>query len=198
MQLFGTDERHLDQPSGSIFYTGNFTWEKPDGSRESINVPGRYDVPAGTTMVLLTQLPSDFSATSLAIRSSLQDIRFYIDGVLRVEYSTGGTRLSGKTSASRYVFCPTSAADAGKELRIELTTWAHQYSGVVNDIYCGACISKPYLFDAKFVLKEGENRIRVEVIANMAYKERDEFSKYFPLPPSGILGPVELWEITNS
>ena len=137
MQLFGTDERHLDQPSGSIFYTGSFTWEKPDGSRESINVPGRYDVPAGTTMVLFTQLPSDFSATSLAIRSSLQDIRFYIDGVLRVEYSTGGTRLSGKTSASRYVFCPTSAADAGKELRIELTTRAHQYSGVVNDIYCG-------------------------------------------------------------
>ena len=88
-------------------------------------------------MVLFTQLPSDFSATSLAIRSSLQDIRFYIDGVLRVEYSTGGTRLSGKTSASRYVFCPRSAADAGKELRIELTTWAHQYSGVVNDIYCG-------------------------------------------------------------
>ncbi|MFR2955471.1 MAG: HD domain-containing phosphohydrolase, partial [Lachnospiraceae bacterium] len=114
-----------------------FTWEKPDGSRESINVPGRYDVPAGTTMVLFTQLPSDFSATSLAIRSSLQDIRFYIDGVLRVEYSTGGTRLSGKTSASRYVFCPTSAADAGKKLRIELTTLAHQYSGVVNDIYCG-------------------------------------------------------------
>ena len=137
MQLFGTDERQLDQPSGSIFYTGSFTWEKPDGSRESINVPGRYDVPAGTTMVLFTQLPSDFSATSLAIRSSLQDIRFYIDGVLRVEYSTGGTRLSGKTSASRYVFCPTSAADAGKELRIELTTRAHQYSGVVNDIYCG-------------------------------------------------------------
>ena len=33
MQLFGTDERHLDQPSGSIFYTGSFTWEKPDGSR---------------------------------------------------------------------------------------------------------------------------------------------------------------------
>ena len=137
MQLFGTDERHLDQPSSSIFYTGSFTWEKPDGSRESINVPGRYDVPAGTTMVLFTQLPSNFSATSLAIRSSLQDIRFYIDGVLRVEYSTGGTRLSGKTSASRYVFCPTSAADAGKELRIELTTQAHQYSGVVNDIYCG-------------------------------------------------------------
>ena len=42
----------------------------------------------------------------------------------------------------------------------------------VNDIYCGACISKPYLFDAKFVLKEGENRIRVEVIANMAYKRK--------------------------
>ena len=68
----------------------------------------------------------------------------------------------------------------------------------VNDIYCGACISKPYLFNVKFALKEGKNRIRIETIVNMAYKERDEFSKYFPLPPSGILGPVELWELTNS
>ena len=31
------------------------------------------------------------------------------------------TRVVGKNSASCYVFCPTSAEDAGKEVRIELT-----------------------------------------------------------------------------
>lgn len=34
-------------------------------------------------------------------------------------------------------FGPTSAADAGKEVRIELTTHTGKYAGVVNEIYCG-------------------------------------------------------------
>lgn len=53
------------------------------------------------------------------------------------EYSTKDTRLCGKNSASRYIFCDTSSADAGKELRIELTTYTHKYSGVINPVYCG-------------------------------------------------------------
>lgn len=57
--------------------------------------------------------------------------------MLRTEYSTKDHRLTGKNSASCYVFCPTSAADAGKELRIELTTNTSNYSGVVNEIYFG-------------------------------------------------------------
>ncbi len=88
-------------------------------------------------MVITTTLPENYTQSSLAIRSSLQDIRFYIDGVLRTEYSTKDHRLTGKNSASCYVFCPTSAADAGKELRIELTTNTSNYSGVVNEIYFG-------------------------------------------------------------
>ena len=48
MQLFGTDERHLDQPSGSIFYTGSFTWEKPDGSRYGRACRGCYVLSASS------------------------------------------------------------------------------------------------------------------------------------------------------
>lgn len=89
------------------------------------------------TMVLVTRLPDDFTQTSFAIRSSLQDVRFYVDGELRSEYNTDKTRLNGKNSASRYVFCPTSEKDAGKMLQIELTTHTDNYSGVVNTVYCG-------------------------------------------------------------
>ena len=78
-----------------------------------------------------------FDASSIAIRSSLQDVNIYINGTLREQYSTSKTRLIGKNSASRFIFCSTSHEDAGKELRIELTTYTSNYSGVVNQIFCG-------------------------------------------------------------
>ena len=88
-------------------------------------------------MVITSTLPEDYDSNTLAVRSSLQSVRFYIDGKLRSEYDTKDTRLAGKNSTSRYVFCKTSVADAGKELRIELRTNTKQYSGVVNTVYCG-------------------------------------------------------------
>ncbi len=88
-------------------------------------------------MVITSTLPEDYDSNTLAVRSSLQSVRFYINGKLRSEYDTKDTRLAGKNSASRYVFCKTSDADAGKELRIELRTNTKQYSGVVNTVYCG-------------------------------------------------------------
>lgn len=118
-------------------YHGSFTWQKSDGSSEKITVPGRYPVSPEDTMVITSTLPEDYDSNTLAVRSSLQSVRFYIDGKLRSEYDTKDTRLAGKNSTSRYVFCKTSDADAGKELRIELRTNTKQYSGVVNTVYCG-------------------------------------------------------------
>lgn len=88
-------------------------------------------------MVITSTLPEDYDSNTLSVRSSLQSIRFYINGKLRSEYDTKDTRLAGKNSASRYVFCKTSDADAGKELSIELRTNTKQYYGVVNTVYCG-------------------------------------------------------------
>lgn len=137
MQFFGADERRLNVNSDSMIYTGTFTWEKSDGTSEEITVPGRYDLPVGETMVLTSHLPEDYHENTMAIRSSLQDVKFYINGTLRASYNTSETRLAGKNSASRYIFCETSEADAGKELRIELTTHTYNYSGVVNTVLCG-------------------------------------------------------------
>lgn len=118
-------------------YHGSFTCQKSDGSSEKITVPGRYSVSPEDTMVITSTLPEDYDSNTLSVRSSLQSIRFYINGKLRSEYDTKDTRLAGKNSASRYVFCKTSDADAGKELSIELRTNTKQYSGVVNTVYCG-------------------------------------------------------------
>ena len=88
-------------------------------------------------MIITTTLPDDYNENVIAIRSSLQDVRFYIDGKLRKEYNAKSLHRFGKNSASRYIFCPVSSSDAGKQLRIELTTYTSNYSGVVNTIYCG-------------------------------------------------------------
>lgn len=136
-QLLGNSEQSSGISQADYVYQGQILWEKPDGSSEPITVPGKYDVAENETMVLTLQLPETYREQNLMIRSSLQDIRFYVDGKLRIEYDTSDTRIIGKNSASQYVFCPTSAADAGKEVRIELTTHTGKYAGVVNEIYCG-------------------------------------------------------------
>ena len=136
-QLLGNSEQSSGMSQADYVYQGQILWEKPDGSSEPIAVPGKYDVAENETMVLTLQLPETYREQNLMIRSSLQDIRFYVDGKLRIEYDTSDTRIVGKNSASQYVFCPTSAADAGKEVRIELTTHTGKYAGVVNEIYCG-------------------------------------------------------------
>lgn len=136
-QIFGSDQSVPEISEKDMIFTGSFTWEKADGSIEPISVPGRYELPAGETMTIRTTFPSNYDATAIAIRSSLQDIRFYIDGELRAEYSTRTDHSIRKNSSSGYAFCDTSAQDAGKELVIELTTYTNNYSGVVNTIYNG-------------------------------------------------------------
>ena len=138
MQFFEANEQENDVQSQSPVYTGTFYWEKEDGSKQKIDIPGEYEVKPGHTMIISTTLPEDYDETSFAIRSSLQDVKFYVGDELRTEYSTKDTRLAGKNSASRYIFCPTTYRDAGKTLRIELTTYTSNYSGVVNEVYCGS------------------------------------------------------------
>ena len=137
MQIFGADEQKYNNPSESILYSGSFYWNKEDGSKQKIDVPGTYEIMPGQTMVITTTLPKDYDKTAFAIRSSLQDVKFYVGNKLRAQYSTKDTRMAGKNSASRYVFCPTSYKDAKKTLRIELTTYTPNYAGIVNEIYCG-------------------------------------------------------------
>ena len=138
MQIFGADEQKYNNPSESILYSGSFYWNKEDGSKQKIDVPGTYEIMPGQTMVITTTLPKDYDNTAFAIRSSLQDVKFYVGNKLRAQYSTKDTRMAGKNSASRYVFCPTSYKDAKKTLRIELTTYTPNYAGIVNEIYCGS------------------------------------------------------------
>ena len=180
-QFLVPSERGITDDETHITYPGIFYWEKEDGSREKIAVPGRYDVAARETMTISTVLPDDFDKTALAIRGSLQDVTFYVGDELREVYDTSDTRLFGKNSASRYVFCPTSAADAGKEVRILLRTNTTQYAGVVNTVYWGDKVDIwQYLFRchasetiiAAFILFAGVVTILFSIALGVAYKTK--------------------------
>ena len=84
---------NLDIPSSTMVL---FTWKKSDGTKQNISVPGRYKVPAKQTMIITTTLPDDYNENVIAIRSSLQDVRFYIDGKLRKEYNAKTLHRFGK------------------------------------------------------------------------------------------------------
>ena len=113
-------------------------WERimPDGSRVPIEVPGECDAQRGELVTIETVLPQEQDDTAFCIRSLQQELRIYVGGELRKEYSTLDIQPFGKTSTMTYVFFEVDKEDAGETLRIELQSDS-AYAGSVSDIYVG-------------------------------------------------------------
>lgn len=103
-----------------------------DGTRQQIEVPGKCE----EEVVLETSLPDTLDAyiTSICFRG--EDMKAYVDGELRQEYTTENTRWFGHKSPESYVMIPVSAKDAGKTLRIEMQT----DTGILYQVYMGSSL----------------------------------------------------------
>lgn len=114
------------------------TWERvlSDGTREKATVPGQYDTPKKEWLILETVLPQNQEKLTFCLRSLQQELKVYIDGELRTEYSTLETQPVGKTSTIAYLLFDVSEEDAGKTLRVEIMTDSH-YTGYVSHVYIG-------------------------------------------------------------
>lgn len=64
----------------------------------------------------------------------------------------------------------------------------------VNGQSLGMRICPPYRWDISEAVKEGENLIEVEVANSLVHRIRERFSEYMQIGPSGLLGPVKLYE----
>lgn len=62
----------------------------------------------------------------------------------------------------------------------------------VNGISAGVRLCKPYRFDLKDLLVQGENQIKIEVTNCLGTALRDPISHYLMIEPFGIEGPVTL------
>lgn len=110
---------------------------KEDGTKEAFEIPGKYDAGHNELVSIETILPDEFVyGDYLCFWSLRQDVKIYIDGVLRREYSTRDTRLFGKTSSAAYIFVEIRPEDAGKTLLVETQTDSN-YSGVFRNVYIG-------------------------------------------------------------
>ncbi len=114
-------------------------WE--DGTRTPIEIPGVCEVERGEAAVIEAVLPMDIDYKEyLCLRGTQQDVRVYIDGELRSEYSTKDTRPFGKNSPNGYVFAMVTNEDEGKTVRVEIVSDS-TYSGMVDTIYIGERMS---------------------------------------------------------
>lgn len=131
-------------------FKGEWEWVKPDGSRSAITLPGKYKIERNEKMVIETRLPEEIQGNSyLCMRSAKQELRFFVDGELRKEYSTKDTRLFGKISAMAYVFFELKPEDRGKVFTLELQTDS-SYSGVLYEVYYGNEMGIWHYFGEKY------------------------------------------------
>lgn len=63
----------------------------------------------------------------------------------------------------------------------------------VNEKSAGVRICKPYRFELTGLLKEGENRLAIEVTNTLGTQMRDAISHYLPIEPFGVEGMVHLY-----
>lgn len=93
--------------------------------------------PRGKPFIVESIIPQNvLEGECICIRSSQQNIDFYIDGILRYRYDSKGSRIGGKNSQSGYIFCPVKKEDAGKSVQIHTVSYTH-FSGLTNQIYLG-------------------------------------------------------------
>lgn len=118
-------------------YSGEWFWIKEDGSKTVIEIPGKYKIKRNELMTVETVLPEEIPHNSyLCFRSAKQEMKIYVDGNLRRQYSTKDTRLFGRISAVAYVFMELVPEDAGKTLTLEVQTDS-SYSGMFYTVYYG-------------------------------------------------------------
>lgn len=119
-------------------YTGKWERVTETGAREPVEVPGKYEADRNEIVVVETVLPENIMNNRyLCFRSAKQDMKFYVDGILRQEYSTKKTGISGRVSAAAYVFVELREGDEGKVLRVESQTDS-SYSGTFYSVYYGS------------------------------------------------------------
>lgn len=130
----------VESPKEALFceeFHSDWTWVQEDGTEVPIVVPGKYEVPRNQKMVIKAHLPEELEGnTFLRFYSLRQDMEIYVDGELRMVYTTEDTRLFGMTSSAFYVFLELDPEDAGKEMLVTVKSDS-AYSGVLRSVYYG-------------------------------------------------------------
>lgn len=135
-QLIYPDERDVMATECEVF---DAAWQQvlESGERLDVTVPGQIPAQWGETVTLVTTLPDDlYNGESICFRPIWQDVDIYVDGELRLSYSTDDSRPFGKNSAFRCLFLQLKEEDSGKELTYSFSSES-KYAGTMRNSYIG-------------------------------------------------------------
>ncbi|MBO5167348.1 MAG: response regulator [Lachnospiraceae bacterium] len=108
-----------------------------NGEKIPVEVPGKLPAEYGEVITLTTILPEDvYTGECLCFRPVWQDVTIYIDGQLRLDYSTEESRPFGINSTMRYLFLELREEDAGKEMTYRFSSNS-KYAGDMGTSYIG-------------------------------------------------------------
>lgn len=102
------------------------------------------------------------------------------------------TEEEGLSRFTGRIHYQTDWTTTGEETVLDLGEVGETAHVILNGIDCGERAFPPYRFDISSAVRPGENDLRIVVANSLAYRERDWLSRYSPLPPSGLLGPVKV------
>lgn len=107
--------------TGYFFELRNgWTLTTPDETYEDVELPMKVSAKAGQVVVLERTLPDRIEGTDcVAFREIHQNIKVYIDDVLREEYDLSKERLKWNNPISRNFYIELRPDDSGAHLRIE-------------------------------------------------------------------------------
>lgn len=124
-------------------YTGDFLTERfnenwvliEESQKRTIELPAVIPEIQGTVVQLENILPADVKeGMRLCMKTSYQDIFYYIDGELRGSYVTDERLKLNHFPPGSYVMLDLTEEDAGKTIRIELDV---KYKGRLNEVTIG-------------------------------------------------------------
>ena len=130
------DERDTMATSCEVF---DAQWQQvlENGERVDVTVPGQIPAQWGEVVTIATTLPEGlYNGESICFRPIWQDVDIYVDGELRVSYSTEDSRPFGKNSAFRCLFLQLNEEDSGKELIYSFSSES-KYAGTMRASYIG-------------------------------------------------------------
>ncbi len=112
-----------------------------DGEPSDIDLPQKLDIEPNETIVLKRKLPDNIADHDcLKTRSSRQNMRIYIGGVLRQSYQANKLHYFAIDPPSTNIFVELSPLDAGQTVRIEMNC-SSQYAGRLNEVKIGSSSS---------------------------------------------------------
>ena len=82
--------------------------------------------------------------------------------------------------------------EKGKHRIIDLGNVGQTAEVKLNGKYIGTRIYAPYRFDISDAVKDGKNVLEVVTANTCVFEERDQFSRFMLIRPTGLLGPVKV------